>query len=302
MQLIPGKGQRAAVAGLVALAAGLYGASVSGQGRRVDLEAADCSNINQMWGDYEVARATQRTSVPVTAGPLDIRPDFNGGVRIERGPGGAYNVTACIAAGAASRAEAQAAVDGIRLETEGNRVRVRGQVGGRSEVRSWSVQLIVSAPDGASIVAETTNGPIGVKSFTGTLDLRASNGPISIRDVDGEVKARASNGPISVEGSRGEFDVETANGPIGIHLLGRRWDGHLTARASNGPLTVDVPADYQSGVDVTSSTHSPWSCHAAACRAGNRDWDERSRMLHLGGTPTVVKLSTVNGPVTVRDR
>ena len=116
------------------------------------------------------------------------------------------------------------------------------------------------------------------------------------------MKARASNGPISVEGSRGRFDVETSNGPIGVRLSGRRWDGSLTARASNGPLTVSVPADYQSGVEITSSTHSPWNCRIAACRSGNRDWDDRSRSLKLGTDPVVVHLSTVNGPVTVNER
>src|SRR5213595_2888103 len=112
------------MAGIFALAAGVVGVSASGQGRRVDLEAADCTTINQTFGDAAVARATQRVSVPVTAGTLDIRPDFNGGVHIERGPGGAYGVTACIAAGAGSQADAQAAVDGIRLDVEGSRVRV----------------------------------------------------------------------------------------------------------------------------------------------------------------------------------
>jgi len=162
--------------------------------------------------------------------------------------------------------------------------------------------LIVTAPDGASIVAETSNGPIGVNGFTGTLDLRASNGPISVHDVAGEVKAHASNGPISIEGSRGEFEVETANGPIDIRLEGRRWDGHLTARAGNGPLTLNVPSDYQSGVEITSSSHSPWSCRASACRGADRDWDNRDRVLRIGTDPVVVKLSAVNGPVTVRDR
>jgi hypothetical protein len=291
-----------AITTVLALAAGHYGVSAFEQGRRVDLEAADCSAINQMFGDYEVARATQRTTVPVSVGTLEVRPDFNGGVRIERGPGGIYGVTACIAAGAGTRAEAQAAADGIRLEVDGNRVRVRDAGNMRSSVRSWSVQLIVSAPDGASLVAETSNGPIGANDFTGTLDLRASNGPISLRRVDGDVKARAQNGPISVAGSRGEFEIETANGPIDVTLEGRRWDGHLTARASNGPLTLNVPADYQSGVEVSASTHSPWSCRASACRGGNRDWDDRSRTLRIGNDPVVVRLSTVNGPVTVRDR
>jgi len=289
------------IAAVLALAAGHHAVSASEQ-RRVDLEAADCSERNYMYGDYEVAVATQHTSVPVTVGTLEVRPDFNGGVRIERGPGGVYGITACIGAGAATKAEAQAAADSVRLEIDGTRVRVRDAGNARSTVRNWSVQLIVTAPDGASLVAETSNGPIGVKDFTGTLDLRASNGPISVHGVDGTVKARAQNGPISIAGSRGEFDVETSNGPIGVTLDGVRWDGHLTARASNGPLTLNVPSDYQSGVEISSSAHSPWSCRASACRAGNRDWDERSRILHIGADPVVVRLSTVNGPVTVQDR
>jgi DUF4097 and DUF4098 domain-containing protein YvlB len=253
-----------------------------------------------MFGDYEVGRAVQHASVPVSAGPLELRPDANGGVRIERGPGGAYAITACIGAGARSQAEAQAAADRVRLEITGNRVRVTG-IEDRT-IRSWSVQLIVTAPDGASIDAETTNGPIGVSGIAGTFALRASNGPISLSDVDGEVKARAANGPINVEGSRGKFDVETSNGPIGVRLTGRRWEGSLTARASNGPLSVSVPADYQSGVEISSSTHSPWSCRAAACRSGSRDWDDRTRSLRLGTDPVVIHLSTVNGPVTVNER
>ena len=292
-----------ALAGLLALALAHAGVFAGGQSRRVALEASDCDSINQTFGDLEVARTSQQASVPASVGTLEVRPDFNGGVRIERGPGGAYGITACVAAAARTMADAQAAAGAVRLEVDGNRVRVRGDAAARDQVRSWSVQLLVSAPDGASIVAETSNGPIGVHDFAGTLDLRASNGPISVHAVEGAVKAHASNGPISVEGSRGEFDVETANGPITVSLSGQRWDGHLTGRASNGPLTLSVPADFQSGVEVRSSAHAPWSCRAAACTSrGGRDWDDNSRMLHIGSDPVVVRLSTVNGPVTVKDR
>lgn len=273
---------------------------VPDQTRPIQLEASDCSQVNMMFGDYEVGRAVQHARVPVTAGPLEVRPDANGGVRIERGSGGEFAITACIAAGARSQADAQAAADSVRLEVSGNRVRVSGAQG--QEVRSWSVQLIVLAPDGASIDAETSNGPIGVKGLAGTFALRASNGPISISGVEGDVKARAANGPINVEGGRGTFDVETSNGPIGVRLTGQRWDGTLTARASNGPLTVSLPANYQSGVEISSSAHSPWNCRAAACRSGARDWDERARMLRLGPDPVTVHLSTVNGPVTINER
>jgi len=232
--------------------------------------------------------------------PLELRPDANGGVRIERGTGRAYEITACIAAGARSMADAQAAADSVRLALEGNRVRVTGVEGERA--RNWSVQLIVSAPDGASIDAQTTNGPIGVHGASGTFALRASNGPIALDEVTGNVEARASNGPISVAGGSGQFNVETANGPISVRLNGQRWDGRLDARASNGPLTLNVPPNYQSGVEVSSSAQSPWNCRAQACRDGSRDWDDRERSLRIGPDPVVVKLRTVNGPVTVNER
>ena len=63
-------------------------------------------------------------------------------------------------------ADAQAAADSVRLVIEGNRVRTTSVDGDR--VRNWSVQLIVSAPDGSSIDAQTSNGPIGVSGATGT--------------------------------------------------------------------------------------------------------------------------------------
>jgi hypothetical protein len=290
-----------ALAGVLALALGPE-SSPSPQTRRIDLEAADCSQINMMFGDYEVGRAVQHGTVPLSAGTLEVRPDWNGGVRVERGAGSTYSVTACIGAGARTFAEAQAAADNVRLVIDGSRIRVTGTGDSSSRVHSWSVQVIVSAPDGASIDAETSNGPIGITGVSGNFNVRASNGPISLNDVNGTVKARASNGPISVEGGRGQFDVETANGPIQVRLSGRRWDGRLDARASNGPLTVSIPVGYQSGVEISSSDHSPWSCRAEACRTGNRDWDDRTRSLRIGTDPVVVRLSTVNGPVTVNER
>ena len=290
-----------ALAGVLALALGPE-LSHAPQTRRVDLEAADCSQINMTFGDNDVARAEQRITVPVSVGTLEIRPDANGGVRIERGTGNSYSITACIGAGARTMAEAQAAADNVRLAIDGSRVRVTGSADSGSRDRSWSVQLIVSAPDGAAIDAQTSNGPLGATGVSGTFTMTASNGPISLNDVNGTVRARASNGPISVEGGRGQFDVETANGPIHVRLSGSRWDGRLDARASNGPLTVNVPPGYQSGVEISSSYHSPWSCRIEACRSGNRDWDDRTRSLRLGADPVVVRLSTVNGPVSVSER
>ena len=98
----------------------------AGQSRRVDLEAADCSEMHVQFGDLEVARAVQHGSVPLSAGRLDVEPEANGGVSFEKGTGSSYSITACIAAGGATQTEAQQAADSVRLSIEGSRVRVQG--------------------------------------------------------------------------------------------------------------------------------------------------------------------------------
>ena len=266
----------------------------------VQLESADCSRHNMMWGDYQVAYAQQQATVPLSAGVLQIDPGGNGGVKIEKGTGNVYSITACIGAGAATREEAQRAVDGVQLSTVGNRVTVTNAEG----VRSWSVQLIVEAPAGAQIEAETRNGPIGIAGVEGRISARATNGPISIKDVVGQVYARAQNGPISVSGSRGEFDVETQNGPISVDLQGMSWDGKLDARAKNGPLSVRVPTGFTSGVEISSDGRSPWNCRGVDCgdQGSDRRWNNTPRTVKIGNDPVVVRISTVNGPVSIDNR
>ena len=266
------------------------------QGKPVALEAADCERLNQMFGDFRVGRVTRYAKVPMTAATLEVRPPGNGGIHIERGSGREYAITACVAAGASTAEEAQRLAEAARLRIDGNRVQVEN-VGASG--RSWSVQLIVEVPDGGSVDAETQNGPLAISGASGTFNVRAANGPIAIDDVSGKVTARASNGPVSVSGSRGDIDASTQNGPISVVLKGARWDGRLHAQAHSGPLDVVLPADYRSGIEISSSGGSPWDCRAAACR-GDRGFDRGSRTLRTGPEPVVVKVSTVNGPVVVR--
>ena len=72
-------------------------------GTPVQLEAADCSRFQSTFGTDEVARAVQHASVPMSAERLDLDPGRNGGIRITRGSGSAYSITACVAVGSESR-------------------------------------------------------------------------------------------------------------------------------------------------------------------------------------------------------
>jgi hypothetical protein len=272
---------RAAVtAAAVALA---LGPSVFDQSRAIDLEAADCSRFNAPFDHYPTARVVRHASVPVSIGRLEVRPDGNGGVTIEGGNGHEYSITACVSAGARNAADAQAAADSVRLRIEGNRVSVTDPDPSTllgSGVGNWNVQLVIETPRNADVSAVTRNGPIALSGVSGRFDVHAQNGPISVHT------------------GQGDIDVETQNGPIGIELSGQSFDGHLTARAGNGPLAVTVPADYRSGVEISSSSHAPWSCSGSAC-GGNRGWDAGLHSLKLGPDPVVVRVSTNNGPVSV---
>lgn len=244
--------------------------------RPVLLEAADCNDTQSYFGTDHVAQKTEHATVPLSVGRLEISPGANGGVRLVGGSGQTYSITACASAGAETYEEAQRAVDGVKLTVEGNRVSTTEA----GSARSRSVQIIVTAPREANLDVETTNGPVGIDG------------------VEGTVVARAKNGPISVSGGRGGFDVETQNGPVSVRLQGVRWDGELNARTSNGPLSVRVPENYLSGVEISSSSHSPWQCRIANC-GGSDDFGRRGRSLRIGSDSVVVKISTNNGPVSV---
>ena len=261
----------------------------------VQLEAADCSKYQASFGTDEVAYAVQQVSVPMSGARLDVDPGGNGGVRIERGAGSGYRITACIAAGDETAADAQRAAESVRIQVDGSRVRV----GSGSELRHSSVHLIVEAPAGAQIDAKTLNGPISIHEVDGSFTARATNGPIALTNVSGAVRAVAANGPISIAGSGGNVDVETQNGPISVNLQGSQWAGELNGRAQNGPLTVRVAEDFTSGVEISSSRRSPWNCRIAACRTEAPNDDQGARTFTMGTGAVVVKLSTVNGPVTL---
>src|SRR5262249_10724031 len=160
--------------------------------------------------------------------------------------------------------------------------------------------LIINAPNGAALELESKNAPIGVSSFSGVIEARNQNGPLTLSDVDGKVRAEVENGPITFYGDRGEHHLNVQNGPLTVELLGSRWEtGELEGRSQNGPLQLSLPPDYQSAVRVDASEHSPVACRAAQCKEAVRTWD-KPNLIAFGGPNPVIKLSTENGPTTVK--
>ena len=255
----------------------------------------DCGDIRMEIGDGETLRSQLTQTVQRSAiSTLQVRSARNGGIHVQGWGRDEFSITACLAAGGDSANEAKGLLDQLKLSVSNGSVTVEGP-----NSQEWLAFLIIQAPNGATLDLAGTNGPIGVSDFSGTVQARNQNGPISFRDVTGQVRADVQNGPITVSGSGGDFRLTAQNGPLTINLDGNQWSGgELEGSTQNGPLTLKVPESYMSAVRVDASKHSPIECRAVQCQQAVRTWD-RPTVIEFGGSSPVIRLSTVNGPVTV---
>lgn len=221
-------------------------------------------------------------SVSMTNAPLKI----TGGNR------GGYTITVCKAA------EIESDLAQIRVSVENGELRSSGP-----DNNDWSVSYHVQAPNGADLRIEGRNGPVAIRNIDATIVAELRNGPLSLEDVSGNVDVTTANGPISIEGGSGTMKVKATNGPLSVRLE-NEWNGTLDASTKNGPLNVRVARGFGSGVVVEASGRGPISCRAAGCERANRYWDDNEdepRVIELGRGPANVRISTVNGPVTIRE-
>jgi hypothetical protein len=222
----------------------------------------------------------------------------NAPVKVTGGNARGYTVTVCKAAAD------QADLAQIKVSVEGGQLVTRGL-----DHDDWMVSYRIDAPNGATLDVETRNGPLAIRDFDGTLNVRLKNGPLALSDVRGNVDAETTNGPVSISGGSGTMKVTASNGPISVNLEGGSWEGGtLEASTKNGPLSVKIPRSFNSGVLVEAEGRGPVACKAEACegqyRANQRGWDDdddEPRRFEFGRGPQVVKLTTVNGPLTIKD-
>ena len=219
----------------------------------------------------------------------------NAPISFEGGNASGYTITVCKAA------TSPAGLDAIRVSLDGNELRSSGP--DETRTRRWTVMYHVRTPRGADVDVVAENGPIAIKDVDGTVVARAENGPLSLKNVDGTVDAETKNGPISISGGSGTMKAKASNGPLSVRLDGAAWNGSLDASTKNGPLSVRVPRNFNSGVVIEARGHGPISCRAEECERGawRSNDDGEPRVIELGRGPANVRLSTVNGPVTVKD-
>jgi hypothetical protein len=261
-----------------------------------DDSAAGCAGVHVHFGGLDVARAEETLTIPrAQAKGLVLSGSARGGVTVRGVDAGAFTITACKVGAGGTEGEAAALLPKVALRNEAGRISVEGPDDG-----SWTGFLVVSAPRDADFSIEAANGPVSASNLSGTIAIRTSNGPVTLNGLSGTLSVDADNGPVTLKQASGDVRIRAANGPVSVTLAGTRWEGRgLDADAKNGPLTLRLPDAYTSSVRVETSTHSPLSCRAAACDAAHREDGRRSRLIEIGGANAVVRLTSVNGPVSI---
>jgi len=257
--------------------------------------AANCNDLHiEFDGREAVIQSEEKTITKAEASTLRVQAESNGGVQVQGWDQNNYSVTLCKAARPGG--DAENVLSQVKLTFANGELGISGP----SSRHQWSAHLLIKAPRGAAMDLNVNNGPMGLFEVEGNLKVHAVNGPITVEKCKGVLNLTAENGPISLEENSGKLNVRTQNGPITISLDGKNWNGEgLEAHATNGPVTLRVPSGYQSGVVLESDGHGPFSCAASVCNEGRKSWDENSKRVEFGSGPAVVRVSTVNGPVSV---
>jgi hypothetical protein len=258
-----------------------------------------CSDIEMWFGKHDDDRdvATARRSQTLALGsdvkrPLRVEAADRGGCRVQPATDGKFSALVCMAAGATSTSDGEKILDRLRVENANGVLRVSGP-----DSDDWAAVIVLSVPAGSTLDLTATNGPLVIGDVDGRFTLRTTNGPIKLAHVGGVVDARADNGPIKFLGHAGDVTLAAQNGPIDVELDAVEWHGkQLDASTHNGPLKLSVPDGMKSGVDVTASRWSPIKWGKSAWGPG-RGSSGGEHSYHFGGDHTLVRLSTVNGPV-----
>ena len=213
-------------------------------------------------------------------GAVSVEPGENGAIRVSGWDRDSVAVTAKVQAQARTDEAAQAIAREVRITASGGSIRADGPATSGRE--SWSVSFDVRVPLRTDLTARAVNGPIVVGDVSGRLDLNTVNGPLELANAGGDVHARTVNGPLSVTLSGGKWDgtgldSETENGPVTL-LIPAGYAAHLETGTENGPVSVDFP--------ITVQGH----------------FNGRQIETDLNGGGPTVRVTTTNGPLTVRRR
>ncbi|MGH9346112.1 MAG: DUF4097 family beta strand repeat-containing protein [Vicinamibacterales bacterium] len=172
---------------------------------------------------------------------------------------------------AASALEVRSSQDGNRVRVEAPPPRVARERVGIGRFSGPSVSFLVRLPEQATLTAITRDGSIVVETVNGTVNLRSGDGSIRAEAVTGDITARTDDGSIVLVDVDGRVSLESGDGSLRVdgrveHLQARTRDGSIVIEADegsamqddwdvstgDGSITLRVPRDFNAEIDADS--------------------------------------------------
>jgi len=183
-----------------------------------------------------------------------------GGVQIHGESGRELKVSAVIHAQAASRAEAEAFADKIRIEVEqsAQEVSIRTVYPEREnsffhfgKSTSFSVDYDISMPSDAPLFVKNRFGGVGISGVHARSEVDVSNGQLTLRDSGaarltdafGGIEVRGASDNVSITNNNGSVTVTDMKGSLEIrnrfgNTNASNIQGGVTIAGGNGPVEI----------------------------------------------------------------
>ena len=221
---------------------------------------------------------------PLGAGGRVSLSNINGAVKVSAWDRDEVKVDAVKRAYTAERLrEAQ-----IKIDASANRLRVETEY---PEYR-WSSRDLERHENPAT-VEYTLTVPRGAIID----EISLVNGALSLEGLAGSVKASSVNGRVTAAGLSGPVNLSVVNGRLEASL-DRLGEGGVTLSAVNGELAVTLPSDANAVLRADTVHGGIRNDFNLPVRVG--EYVGRNLAGRLGQGGSVVRLSNVNGPITIR--
>ena len=232
--------------------------------------------------------------------PLTVRSERNGGIQVTTWDSPEFSIKLCKQVASDNVGNAHKVLEQTKLQINGSDISVTSPESSDDYV--LGTLLLIKAPRNATLSLSAHNGGISLRKFTGTAQASTTNGGISLNQSGGTLNAEAKNGGISIKDCSGDVSANVQNGGLSI-TLPEKWDGKgMEAHTHNGGMSVSVPRNFSSLLEVTGSEYVPITCRGDICDVAQRTWDNGHKTFRLGSSGSLVRLSTVNGGITIHDR
>ena len=204
----------------------------------------------------------------------------------------------------------------IRVEREGNRVRIVKEHPRPPRHVNLAVRYDIRAPGDVDVTFRTSNGAIQILGVAGRVEALTSNGAIELQGGRGEVNLHTSNGRITFRGVTGQIHVQTSNGAIegavtsltgesvfstsngSIDLTIEEGITPLTATTSNGNIDVVLPTDFSGRLDARTSNGRVRSDFPVLMRVKESPSHKNRLVGQIGeGVGPLVTLRSSNGSI-----